>query len=440
MSTPLSNCETELSKQLGDYFASTTTSAGDTGGLHLTDTALAEKEDDWVTDNTYDQITSGTYGYATTYDGEERKVKSLANENGTLGLVRAHTGQIATSVTYRVHRLFSASDKRRALIWAAKHSFPHIFAQVRDENLTVGNWLRDPSLEWNWSSTTANTYWINSGLTMTKSTSYYTRGSLGAALSGSTGYMCQSDTQNPDLLNLAGKTVTFKCKAWCDTASALRLGICYDGTHIEYGDYHPGTSNWADESGYGGLADFLWVQKQIDYDPTAVSFRVYYTTGATAYVDDLRVIGPTRDKLYIGDLDLAQNRPHSVSQSHDTCIYDEPWQPLSNYSIDKDGYLWLPEATQDYRLRVEGIGYLDFLVSGASSTTWAATIDIDEPQLQILVAQAAIYLCNQMIIPSETPSTTSRWERALAYWTGELTKRRNQFRMQSPSATKHTGV
>ena len=320
MSTTLENAMIELSKQIGDFWDGTSTSAGAAGGTTLVDTGLKAKANDWITDETYDRITSGTY------DNEERKASALDNSTGTLTIL-AHTGQIASSVTYEIHRLFTANEKRKALIYAARSCFPYLFDRIRDENLTVGNWLRDPSLEWSWISTTANTYWVASTVTMTKSTTYpyYTRGVTGMKLDTAVGFVYQSDTQNADLLKLAGKTVTFKCKAWCDTASALRLGICYDGTNIEYGDYHPGTSNWADEDGNNALDQFLWAEKQIDYDPTAVSFRIYLASAtATAYVDDLRVIGPRMDKVYIGSLNLAQHRPHQVLQSPDTDIYEEP--------------------------------------------------------------------------------------------------------------------
>ncbi len=92
------------------------------------DTALVAKANDWISDSPqemYDFISSGTY------DGEERKISSLDNTTGTL-TVLAHTGQIASAVTYEVHRLFTPSEKRRALIYAAKATFPYIFKKVRD--------------------------------------------------------------------------------------------------------------------------------------------------------------------------------------------------------------------------------------------------------------------------------------------------------------------
>ena len=426
MSTALSAARILLAKALGDYFAGTTTSAGDS--TSLIDTTLKQYQNDWITDWTWDLITS------TTCLDEERRISLLDNATGDCTLVTAHSGTgPGSGATYEIHRLFTASDKRLALIHAAKHGFPFIHKQVRDQSLTIGNWLRDGDLEYNWTTSTANTYWKASALTMTKNTTapYYKRGSVSCALSGATGYLYQSNTENPDLMDLASKSITFKAKVWCDTANAVRLGILYDGTNIEYSSYHAGDSEWAT----------LSVSRTIDATPSAVSFRVYYTTGATAYVDDLRAYGPTRDKLYISDLGLAQDYPHQVLQSDDSSINEEPWQPLRNYTIGSDGYIYLPEGSQDYRLRVLGIGYLDFYdTAGAVGTDWADTIAIDSPQTEILIAEAAIYLCNQMIVPNFTSGESQKWERALAYWKMELSERQRRFGMKVPEITVHWGI
>jgi len=91
-------------------------------------------------------------------------------------------------------------------------------------------------------------------------------------------------------------------------------------------------------------------------------------------------------------------------------------------------------------LRIRGIGYLDFLVSGASSTAWTATIALDSPQLDILVAEAAIYLCQQMLLPTETAGTSQQWGQSLAYWYSELANRRAKYGMKAPATTIHWGI
>lgn len=424
MTTTLLAAEVLLSQEIGDYWASTTTADGTIGGTTLVDAALKAKANDWITNEAYDMVTSGAY------DGEERKISSLASSTGTLTIL-AHGGQILSGVSYRVHRLFEASEKRRALIAAAKNIFPFCFKKVRDETLTGGNWLRDGDLEHNWTSDTVNTYWKKSNLTMTKWTTApnYFRGSISCRLTGATGHLYQSNAENPDLMDLAGKAITFSCRASCDVANSLRLAI-YDGITTTYSDYHAGD----------GKPATLTVSATIADSPSEVSFRVYYTTGATAYVDDLRVYGATRDKLYLGDLGLAQNYPHSVLQSSDTSINREPWDLLRDYEIGSDGYIYIPTVSQNYRLRILGIGYLDFLLSGVRSTDWAATIALDEPQIKILIAQAALYLYTWMSMPNYSAGIRTDYQQMLTFWKQEVAERKAKFRMRTPPATVHWGM
>ncbi|KKK50594.1 hypothetical protein LCGC14_3123460, partial [marine sediment metagenome] len=63
---------------------------------------------------------------------------------------------------------------------------------------------------------------------------------------------------------------------------------------------------------------------------------------------------------------------------------------------------------------------LDFLASGVSSTAWTATININSPQTDILVAQAALYLYTWMSIPNFDSGTTERFQQMMGFWQGEL--------------------
>ena len=83
MSTALSAAKVELSKQLDDFWASTTTGAGST--TTLVDTLLKAKQNAWIGKDMYDLITES--GHASV--DEERQISSLANSTGTL-TVLAH--------------------------------------------------------------------------------------------------------------------------------------------------------------------------------------------------------------------------------------------------------------------------------------------------------------------------------------------------------------
>jgi hypothetical protein len=416
MSTSLENCEILLSKDLRDYWASTSTSDGDAGGTTIVDTALQAKGGDWITDEAYDMITSGTY------DEEERKISSLSTSTLT---TLAHGGKIASGVTYRIHRLFSASDKRRALVEAVKDAYPAIHKKIYDETKTSGTMERNGCVTV-WTSSSYPDYWRVSGVTATENTTapYYKR-TKSCKLDTATGYLYTNNTLVPDLEYLAGHSATFSAQVWCDTADAVRLGILYDGTNLSYSSYHGGGSDWTEDN------DPLEVTQAINATPTSIEFRVYLASAsATAYISDLRIRGPIYNKVYVGDLDFVKNEPDAIWMEPSNYSTAEPWIPVRNWTLDKDGWLHIPDTGLKRRLRMEGMGYLDFLdTNGDVGTDWADTIDIDSPQTKILSAQAIIWLCNQMILPNYDSPETERWEKALNYWQRELDKRIKRYSM-----------
>jgi len=418
----------ELSRQTGDYWVSTTTSAGSSEAI--VDTAMIAKANDWISDapqEMYDRITSGTY------DEEERKISSLDNTTGTLTPL-AHGGTIASGVTYEVHRLWSASEKRRALIYAARRSYPYLFNRIKDESKVSGNWLKDGSFEV-WTSSSALTHWTTSASTIAQTTTagLFKHGNTSCKISTAAGYIEQTISNWDDLKKLAGKTVTFTAQGHCDAANCLRLAI-YDGTTTTYSDYHDGDSGWTTNS------DPLSVTATIQNSPTAVTFRIYHASAVgTSYVDDARVIGGINDKVYIGDLNLEQDAPHSVSAERSSYSNGEPWIRLHEYTVDNEGYLYISGLANGYTLRIEGIAPLDFLASGVSSTSWAATIDIDSPQTDILVAEAVMYLYIQMISPNYTSGERDTFAQMLQYWENELAERRAKFGMIAPQGTVKRG-
>ena len=427
MSTTLENCMIELSKQIGDYWASTTT-AGTGSSTTVIDTALKAKMNDWVSGlptEPYDRLTSGTY------DNEERLITALDNTTGTL-TVLAHGGTVGPSITYEVHRMFNASEKMRALVYAARAGFPYIFKKVRDTSNTVGNWLRNGDFE-TWTLTTIPDNWAKTGTpTVSENTTapYFTRGSSSCKIITALGTVYQSNTEVSDLAELAGHSVTFSAQVWSDTASDTRLSI-YDGTTTTYSSYHTG----------GDTFEELSVTATIASSPSSVKFTIHKAGAATiVYVDDCRVIGPSRDKIYIGDLSLAQNYPHEIFESADSSIDSEPWARIRNYEIGSDGYLYLHEGSDDSRLRIIGIGYLSFPVTGTLAMDWALTVDINAPQTDILVAEAIVYLYTQMILPNFTSGDKEKFAPALNYWAQELERRRIKFGMRTPPATVTWGA
>jgi hypothetical protein len=439
MATTLLNAMIELSKQLGDDWSGTTTSAGAVDGTTLVDTALKAKANDWVETGegqAYDFLTEEPTSNADIY--EERLIRNLDNSIGTL-TVLAHGGQIESGIDYQIHRLFSPSDKRSALLYAARHGFPNIFEEIWNEELVCGNWLRDGSFE-RWTTSTNPTDWTVDTVTATQTTSspYYKHGSTSVKLDTAAGKITQSITDFDDLKYLAGKSVTFTIQGWCDTASCLRIAV-YDGSTRTYSSYHDGDSAWTQDNPRN---DDMYVTVQIDDNPTEVTFEIYHDVAAgTSYADDARVISDYRGRLYIGHLGLARNRPHSVYIEPSYYSQEEDWIKVRDYKVDKNGYLYIPTTyPSDYRLRIRGMGYLDFLASGASSTAWTATINIDSPQLDILVAEAALYLYGIMALPNFDTGKRKEFANAYSFWKMKLTEAQDKYAMVAPPMTVNWGV
>lgn len=431
MSTTLLEAEVLLSKELGDYWSSAATADGLAGGTTLIDADLKAKADDWITDNAYDMITSGVQ------DEEERKILSLDNDSGTITMF-AHDGQIKNEVTYRIHRLWTASEKRIALIDSIKRAYPHIFTEVRDESKVSGNWLKNGSFEI-WASSVP-TYWTVTTVSVTETTDspYYKHGKTSCLLNTLAGNIKQSITDWDDLKRLAGKTVTFTLQGHSDAADNLRIAI-YDGDTYTYSDFHDGDSKWTEDN------DPLTVTATIDENPSVIEFIIYQKVASkNSYIDDARVIGPDGARIYIGDLGLVKNTPHQVLREQSDYSNAEPWLLIHGITYDRtNGYMHLPSSvTADRRLRILGVKYLDFAdTDGVTGTDWDGdSITIDEPQTEILVAQAAIYLCNQKIIPNDETGESQRWVQAKAEWRRELSERKAKFGMETPGATKDWGV
>ena len=99
--------------------------------------------------------------------------------------------------------------------------------------------------------------------------------------------------------------------------------------------------------------------------------------------------------------------------------------------------MYLPSGiSQDHRLRILGNKYLDFYdTSDVIGTDWPDTIALNTPQIEILVAQAMVYLCQQRIVPNYTSGESKEWAISMAYWQAELRERISRFGMLSPGAT-----
>lgn len=436
MSTSLLNAEIALSKELGDYWSSTTDGAGDS--TTLVDSALKAKTDDWLTDEAYVILLEEPAGSAAIYD--IRKATSLDASAGEITTL-AFAAAPGTGIDYSLHRLFSPAEKKRALIKAAQEMvYPALFKEIWDESLVSGNWLKDGSFE-RWDDANTLTDWTITTATATRtSTAGYVRhGTYSCKLNTAAGTVAVTISNDADLQFLRGRNVTFTLQAYCDTDDALRLSI-NDGTTQTYSDYLDGDSMWTEDNPRN---DSFYVTQYIDPNATEVTITIHFeSAAATAYIDDARLLSDPRAKLYVGHLGLAQDRPAKIEMEPEYYGHDEPWITLRDYVVDDDGYLYIPtKYMSDRRIRILGRGYLDFLdSSGDSATDWTATINIDSPQLSILVAYAALYLYQTMSLPNYETGTRQAFQESVSYWAQQISDRQSKFSMRGRAgATVHWG-
>lgn len=210
--------------------------------------------------------------------------------------------------------------------------------------------------------------------------------------------------------SLDNTTGTLTCLAF---AAAPGTGITYDLNRL----FSPTQQNEA--LVYAAKSGYPWIHKPI--------LDISLTVTANA---------PTKDISTIG---FAQNQPTQVEYCELPSVTYPIWTIIRDWRVTTAGILYLPSSMPASTLRLTGMGYLDFLLTGAVSTAWTATIALDNPQTQILTAEAAIYLYNQMAGSYTTGGREYATER-LAWWVNERNKRRLQFGMPVPAPRTHWGV
>ena len=127
MATLMSVLLTLLGNDLEDDWTGTSTAIGNAGGTTIVDDLLHEKVPDWVVDGMVIYFPDGPSGAGSA----ETKVVDSLNTN-TLTLKTAASAQIASGVSYEIHRLFTRSQKLTALRNGADLICPGIHAVVRD--------------------------------------------------------------------------------------------------------------------------------------------------------------------------------------------------------------------------------------------------------------------------------------------------------------------
>lgn len=453
MAATMDQVVTALSKETGDWFEGTADTNATNPTYTIVDTALVEKQDDWVTDGasgeqpSYVYIKTDAGGSSAAPEGEERKISSLDASTYTMLVSSDYpfSAGVANGDTYEIHRTFSRNEKEQAIVHACNEAFPHVYKEIQNRSIVIGDWLANGDFE-KWTSSSAPDNWVVSGLTASKDgTNAYTFG-LGSSYaclfsaSGAAGYIKQDIGQIQDLRYLAEKTVKFYVWGYTSGADELCLGIT-DGTTTVYGNhtshasstkvYHPGDSTYR----------LMWVELTIDENPTEVTFTIFYNTSdANAYVDKACVIAGDTYVYNISYYDFYNDRPLRVyrligADADDDTPAINPQKVLldsSQYHADPSGKLYIDCNLSDgTRLELVGIGLLTTPVSTYGGGTAVSTeIDNMNKEGKIVVAEAAKYLCQRRMHNSITQDI-QRWQQLYAYWDNECRNRKSKYAMKS---------
>ena len=119
-----------LSKFINDYWADTTTSAGNAGGTTLLDTLLSRYGDDTIREHFVRYTNTGSNLYL------NRRVSAFTNSTGTITVSPAFAAQAGSAETYELHK-YDPALKFRALDAARIDLSDLLFKLVRNDTITA---------------------------------------------------------------------------------------------------------------------------------------------------------------------------------------------------------------------------------------------------------------------------------------------------------------
>lgn len=444
MTTALSVLREEMSREMGDYWEGTTTSAGDDDKLTLYDTALGRYAND-VLIGYYVKFTGGAGVDA----GAVRRITDFVSSSGTVTVGAVFNAVTPTSKTYEIHA-YDPTDKDEALKRAVRQVYPYLWARHIDDTFISGNFLNNGSFE-ELDSGAVPTHWTASGATATRETAIANRrhglASLKLVSTTTADYAYQSQAENPSLLDLAGQSITLQ--GWCktDLASSSRLQIWTrraDSTQAtKSGSYQTQANRWQMLE----IADYT-----LPDDLEAIEIRLTcYKVGAnnaTTYWDGVRLLGPPCYRYWLPynmiDLDQVwlqrwggqQNDGSVTSEPADDWDSEQsPYFPLLSWRVEDDGtdqklytHQSLPSG---YKLRLVGRKYLGALSADTD------TVEINAPQTLILVALAVaeFFKAQASVVAA---AEAARYVALGEQWERIYYQRLQQYRMVPPA--KHIAL
>ena len=391
-----------LSEAIGDYLSLTTTSAGATDGTTLIDSGLRN-----LAGGRDDDAFEGWYVLATSGDasGEIKRVLQSRQANNSLTFQEAFSAQIGSSATYELHRN-DPTLKHNAINRGIEELSQQVPLPLRDETLVVDNLLT------NWDFETfadsAFTGWTSTGTpTLTQNTRLVIHGdgSGSIAATGATEGLYQTATINAN--EVTNKQVTFECWVYATVADAVRIRILWGSGSYESHDYHSGTDQWELQS----------IQVTVPTSATEITAILEVTTGNTGIFDACWM---TVRPLYKYTIPTSIIRgPHYVYQQLDRHNPTGTYVPVIRGTGPETGRI----------LRLEGKGVL------TRPSTDAATVEVGEPYVNVIVAYAAMFY-NRILLAQASQQQRARYSEDMQMWGEEASSLVRELRPSRMSAQR----
>ncbi len=389
MTTTLLQLHQKLSQQIGDWIEEdTTTNIG--AGVTVLSTALN------LWDRGKDDHFNEWFLYITEGNniGVERRISDYATTTGTCTVRGSNLAAEAGAVTVRWGR-YSWAEKLISLNNAIRELYPSLFRPVYSTDLIVNNILPNSHFT-DWAASSAPDFYTTSNVTATENTTaaYCRSGgsSLKLVASAADGYSYITSNNYPTLLDLMGRTVTFRTWVYPEVADDAFLTI--------YTIKADGTTQTLNSTTTCPAAKWTLLELEdqaINDDIVEIQFRFrVHTNLKYAYFDNARAYGKTmREYLLPTDFKnggVSQAFIQNEGYSDDPCDDLRPmsWSKVPDIKTVEDGsYKWLQlpyNYTSGRQIRLEGYAPLETLSSATD------TISLDGEKVDLLIAYAAMDL------------------------------------------------
>ena len=387
-----------LSQAIGDYYSLTSTGSGAGGGTTIVDADLANLTEDNGGIQGWTIQTSGNNA------GEIRRIKNGTSgytaSSTTITLNRACTNQVASGVTYEIHR-FDPTRKHDAIEIALEALFPTLYLPVI-EDLVIDDRLSNSNFE-TWTGS-AFTGWTATGSpTLSQETSVvaYPGSSAAKVVAGSLAQLTQAPAIPVN--EIIGESVKLRFWVYTTAASSARIRIDF-GSATESSDYHTGADQW----------EYIELDATVPDAATQVQVELEVAAGKTAYFD-------------LGYLSVGSVSRYTIPTS---IVHGPHFVEMQAEELNPGGaYRKFRYPVEGRVMRLRGMGLL------SRPSTDSGTTEIDGPKVNLVVARAAEALFSMISGDEDNTRHNPEW------WTRESIRlmSRPGIRMASMSAQNGYG-